>query len=567
MPVNKELQSQLDDAHEALLASDNLIILANDNLASLAEEKAKLVIALAELSASNDDRKVLLDMSPNAVVVVDASHKIASANLAFGHIFEIDASTLVGLTELEFDSFIQEKCINADEYVATSGLPISNDLKPQQSVLSAMNNKLDFQINLNGIKNISRRYVDCSITRISRIIHFQDISKSKDYEKKLLSSSAQLLISNKALNTQNDELNLSNTALQESEKRLSLITTSKDIGVWDWNLQTNIMFWDDVMFSLYYSKPIKLMKNDYAVDIWEKALHPDDLKPAQEAINAALNNIEPFNTTFRIIRPGGEIRHIKALGTVYRDDNGIPIRMLGTNIDISDAFLIDKMKSEFVATAAHELRTPLTVIHGYTELLQMGIGDMEAQQEMLGAIHQQSQAMIHLLNDLLDVAKIEAQIAGNLEMELQQIGPCLQALATTFITPDNHDKVTLDLSPNLPEVKVDITKLEQAIKNCLSNAYKYSPALGEVTMRATEVMHDKQRKVVIAIEDHGIGMTPEQLGRVFEKFYRADQSGAIPGTGLGMAISEDIMEKLGGSIEITSEYGNGTKVMLYLPVA
>ena len=101
------------------------------------------------------------------------------------------------------------------------------------------------------------------------------------------------------------------------------------------------------------------------------------------------------------------------------------------------------------------------------------------------------------------------------------------------------------------------------MESCLSNAYKFSPKRGEVTMRVTEVLHDKQRKVL----DHGIGMTPGQLERVFEKFYRADPSGTIPGTGLGLAITKEIITHHGGTIEIESKLGAGTKVMLYLPVA
>jgi signal transduction histidine kinase len=197
----------------------------------------------------------------------------------------------------------------------------------------------------------------------------------------------------------------------------------------------------------------------------------------------------------------------------------------------------------------------------------MDIGSKDEQREMLSTIHSQSQAMTHLLNDMLDIARIEAQAVGLYQMALQPIGPRLQTLADTFISQDNPNKVTLVLSPNLPEVKVDIAKLEQAIYNCLSNAYKFSPKRGEVTMRVTEVTHDKQRKVLIAIEDQGIGMTPGQLERVFEKFYRADPSGAIPGTGLGLAITKEIITHHGGTIEIESEYDVGTKVMLYLPVA
>jgi PAS domain S-box-containing protein len=361
-----------------------------------------------------------------------------------------------------------------------------------------------------------------------------------------------------------EDLKLSQTTLQESEERLSLAVRSAGVGIWDWNLQTKQLIWDESMFELYNMK-----HEDFnnAVDAWEKSLHPEDRQRAENEITSAITDGKPFDTQFRIIRPNGEIRHIKAVAKVFFSNDGTPLRMLGTNIDVTESTIVDRMKSEFVTTAAHELRTPLTIINGYTELLNMDTGSKDEQREMLSAIHSQSQTMIHLLNDMLDVAKIEAQAAGLYQTELQQIGPHLQTLADTFITTGNHNKITFELSPNLPEVKVDIAKLEQAVKNCLSNAYKFSPKRGEVTMRVTEVMHDKQRKVLIAIEDQGIGMTLAQLERVFEKFYRADPSGAIPGTGLGMAIIKSIIEQHGGSIVIESEYGKGTKVMLYLPVA
>ena len=361
-----------------------------------------------------------------------------------------------------------------------------------------------------------------------------------------------------------DELKESQTTQYESEERLSLAVRSTGVGIWDWNLQTKQLIWDESMFELYHMK-----REDFtnAVDAWEKSLHPEDRQRTDNEITSAINNDKPFDTQFRIIRSNGEIRHIKAVGKVFFDDTGKALRMLGTSIDVTESTLVSRMKSEFVSIVAHELRTPLTIINGYTELLNMDTGSKDEQREMLSAIHSQSQTMIHLLNDMLDVARIEAQVAGLYQIELQQIGPRLQTLAETFISPGNHNKLALALSPNLPLIKVDIAKLEQAIKNCLSNAYKFSPKQGKVTMRVTAVTHNKQRKVLIAIEDQGIGMTPEQLERVFEKFYRADPSGAIPGTGLGMAIIKSIIEQHGGSIVIESELGKGTKVMLYLPVA
>ncbi|MCF8186946.1 MAG: PAS domain-containing protein, partial [Sulfuritalea sp.] len=193
-----------------------------------------------------------------------------------------------------------------------------------------------------------------------------------------------------------------------------------------------------------------------------------------------------------------KLDEVKVIARHYIDCNLPRISRVIYYQDITQRSVIDKMKSEFVATAAHELRTPMTIIYGYTELLRMGPEHVAEQQEMLEVIHSQSKAMINLLNDMLDIARIEAQAVGLYQMVLQQIAPRLQTLADTFITPDNHNKVILELSPNLPEVKVDVAKIEQAIKNCLSNAYKFSPKRGEVTMRVEEVTHGKQRKILIA---------------------------------------------------------------------
>ena len=292
----------------------------------------------------------------------------------------------------------------------------------------------------------------------------------------------------------------------------------------------------------------------------------DTSQDTVKIMREAIKNHKGFDVEILNYKKSGESfwQHIIATPILYNDGSA---GYVSIQEDITQKNIINKMKSEFVSTAAHELRTPLTVINGYVELLIMDIGSKDEQREMLSTIHTQSQAMTHLLNEMLDIARIEAQVVGLYQTDLQQIGPRLQTLADTFISPDNHNKVTLVLSPNLPEVKVDIAKLEQAIYNCLSNAYKYSPKHGEVTMRVSEVTHNKQRKLLIAIEDQGIGMTPEQLAHVCEKFYRADPSGAIPGTGLGMAITKAIITHHGGTMEIESKLGAGTKVMLYLPVA
>ncbi len=388
------------------------LVIANIELVFQNEEKekraAELVITLNSVMQDEEDKEVLFVMNPNAIVVVDSNGKVSGINPAFGQMFNVNESTLIGLSEGEFDDFIQEKCTDKNQYLATSSLPINAGLKAKQSISAAKTDKLDFEINLDGIKFISRSYIDCNITRISRIVHFQDVTERT---------------------------------------------------------------------------------------------------------------------------------------------------------------LVDRMKSEFITTAAHELRTPMTTIFGYTELLKDVSLVAEVQKDVINTIHAQSKLMIVLLNDILDIAKIEAQAANLYQIKLQPIEPILESLANTFITPENHNKVVFEISPNLPDLNIDQTKIEQVVRNVLSNAYKFSPNNDEINMRVSEIMHEGVPKVLIAIQDHGIGMKPDEQCRVYEKFYRADQSGLIPGTGLGMAIVADIIKYHGGSIEIESEYGVGTTVSLYLPIA
>ena len=161
---------------------------------------------------------------------------------------------------------------------------------------------------------------------------------------------------------------------------------------------------------------------------------------------------------------------------------------------------------------------------------------------------------------------MEAEVAEIYQMTPQPISAILKALADTLVTPYNHNKVILEITPNLPDVNVDKTKIEQAVRNLLDNAFKFSPNHEPIKMQVTEVMQNQQRKVLITIEDHGIGMKPEHLNHIYDRFYRVDQSGVVPGTGLGMAIVREIITHHGGTIEIESKLGAGTKVMLYLPV-
>ena len=234
--------------------------------------------------------------------------------------------------------------------------------------------------------------------------------------------------------------------------------------------------------------------------------------------------------------------------------------------DVTRETKVDRMKSEFLSHAAHELRTPMASIHGFTELLLAQDFDDAERREILETIFGQSTLMISIINELLDIARIEARRGKDFSIERVDVGDLLHGVAAGFKPPQGRPAPKEPLIEGPLWVSADRKKLIQAVSNVISNAYKYSPGGGTVDIELAPPTSGDPL-LGIRITDHGIGMTPEQLAHVCERFYRADTSGKIPGTGLGMSIVKEIVELHGGDLEITSKVGAGTTVTLWLPAA
>ena len=237
--------------------------------------------------------------------------------------------------------------------------------------------------------------------------------------------------------------------------------------------------------------------------------------------------------------------------------------------DVTHETEVDRMKSEFLSMAAHELRTPMASIQGFSELLLSGDYPPAERHEMLGIVHRQSELMAAIINELLDLVRIEERRGKDFEFVQTDVGQLVQEVVSDFGVPAGHPPAVADVQKGQSWILADQKKMMQSVRNILSNAYKYSPAGGEVVIRLvsdTPAMADATlpQRVGIRITDHGIGMTPSQTARVCERFYRADASGSIPGTGLGMSIVKEIVELHGGSVEIESALGVGTTVTLWM---
>lgn len=234
--------------------------------------------------------------------------------------------------------------------------------------------------------------------------------------------------------------------------------------------------------------------------------------------------------------------------------------------DLTHETEVDRMKSEFLSTAAHELRTPMVSILGFSELLLNNTDyDQETVTELVETIHRQSKLMAAIINELLDLARIEARRGQDFEIEPLDLNELLREAVQSFRFPEENRVPVVHLPPLPAEAQGDRRKITQAVLNVVSNAFKYSPQGGEISIHLQPKARSGRVGFAIEVRDHGIGMAPETVARVCERFFRADSSGTILGTGLGMSIVKEIIELHGGALDVSSVLGEGTLVSLWLP--
>lgn len=226
---------------------------------------------------------------------------------------------------------------------------------------------------------------------------------------------------------------------------------------------------------------------------------------------------------------------------------------------------LDRMKSEFIAIAAHELRTPLATIMGYSELLLDKHAYDEAQhREFAEIIHQKTDTMERLINDLLDLNRIELGQPLRVEKRRQDIVATTEALLSGYRQKHLRREFNVTLPPVPVMCNFDKVRIEQVLDNLLDNALKFSQLTSAIELEGT--VHGEYFQ--IKVRDHGIGMVPEELDRVFDKFYRADSSDTAPsGLGLGMVITKEIIVAHSGRIWLESVPRHGTTAYFTLPLA
>ena len=242
-------------------------------------------------------------------------------------------------------------------------------------------------------------------------------------------------------------------------------------------------------------------------------------------------------------------------------------RLVWTIRDTTDRARLERAKSEFVATASHELRSPLTSIKGFVELLERSPGPMSARQrEFVEIIRRSTDRLVDLVNDLLDVARIEANRFEVNRRPIDVAEPVREVLE--LIAPriaDKRQQLATYIPSDLPLAYADPGRVRQIVGNLMTNAHMYTPAEGKIEVSVSS----EGERIEIIVSDTGIGMTPEQVAHVFDRFYRGSGGSGLtsPGTGLGLSIVKSLVEMHKGDVDLTSEAGRGTTFRVRLPTA
>ncbi len=379
------------------------------------------------------------------------------------------------------------------------------------------------------------------------------------------------------------ELEESNQKLRMSEERLKLAVQAAAIGIWDWDIVNGELTWDESMYTLY---GIRKEEFSGAYSAWLRTLHPEDLQQTEAEIQAALSSKHEFAPEFRIIRPDGEVRFIKAAAHTFINENGTPFRMIGTNIDVTDRKKAEEEKRVFeqqlqqtqkleslgvlAGGIAHDFNNILAVIIGNCSLAEM---HYESAGNYIPVIEKAAERAAGLCRQMMAYAG-KAPVAKSMVVMWMLVDDVVTMLKATI-----RQNVTIRtiFTSDIPTIMGDAGQLRQIVMNLIINA---AEAIGEaqgevrVSLSKAEIKAGKPvrdhlgavipagRYLCLEVSDTGCGMDDEIRRRIFEPFYTTK----FAGRGLGMSAVLGILKAHNGAMQLSSQPGKGSVFKVFLPI-
>jgi signal transduction histidine kinase len=375
-------------------------------------------------------------------------------------------------------------------------------------------------------------------------------------------------------------------ALRESNERWTLATAAAGIGVFDWDLNR-----DQLTIDARAAALCGLPAQDTTLDgsaLANRHVHAEDAPGLRRALRGAIEHPSPINIRCRVGPEPQRMRHLQLNARTRARDTGT--RLIGIVSDVSDdvqaqqlrlekesAERANRAKSSFLSRVSHELRTPLNAVLGFGQLMHtdpaepLTAGQTRRLEHVLDAAHH----LLELINDLLDITGLE-----NDGVQLQQVAVRLDdvvSLGLAHVRPlaqAAQVEVTLRHTAGGDDLTVqgDAMRLRQCLEHVLANAVKFNRADGHVELtigrdEASGDAADGPARAVIAVQDTGPGLSAQQLDRLFQPFDRLGaENSPVPGSGLGLVITQQLLQRMGGSLDVSSQPGRGTRVELRLPL-
>ncbi len=364
--------------------------------------------------------------------------------------------------------------------------------------------------------------------------------------------------------------------LSESEERFNLVAKATNDTIWDWDLVSNTM-WRSENFTTMFG----YTRNDETnkISFWFDKVHPEDRDRVQDSVYDAINDhAKNWSAEYRFLKSDGNYAYILDRGSILEDEFRTPYRLVGSIIDITSQKAIEiklikaqsateelmRKKDEFMSIASHELKTPVTSLKGSLQILQRIAMKLDPKDQMVSFINKaerQTQKMTALLNDLLDVTKIQE---GKLQLNYSTFDACQmvkESIDEVGLQNNSHHLIFED--ERVLEITADRPRLEQVVNNFLTNAIKYSPKAKEVLITCRI---DKEQ-FIAEVRDYGIGIPQNKKEFLFDRFYRVQESSShFSGLGLGLYISAEIVRRHNGSIGVKDNDSPGSTFWFRVPV-
>ncbi|WP_407282991.1 ATP-binding protein [Methanolobus sp. WCC1] len=367
-------------------------------------------------------------------------------------------------------------------------------------------------------------------------------------------------------------------SLKASEERLKLAMEVSGQGFWDWDMDTDKVYFSKGWYSMFGYNPGDLPET---FDAWKSILHPEDQDVVISRLLDNLRNREPFQMDFRMCSSDGTWIWITGHGKPFDiDKNNVPHRSIGTCINITDRKLAEEQmlrariaaeeanqyKNELLANITHELKTPLSSVIGFSDVLLEGVSGQlnESQQEYISIINKSGARLLELVNRMLDLSMIES---GRMDLSYESFSPdyvlSIVLKRSSSLAAKKNICVNSAIDPGLEEIIADADKVTEMLYNVVENSIKFTPEGGKISISVKE----NSDYVYFGVSDTGIGIEKKNMERIFEPFVQLDGSVSRKhgGVGLGLMLVREYVKMHNGDIQVESEYGKGTTFTLKLP--